>query len=505
MDAEMAIKEEMYAWLAPLLPYTPVDVGSSPFRSGCPWTAPARTSPAGGRHNVVLQFGRVFEVIALSSDYDKAVARVEKRVGALGPDQVVYFFSEVPGAGWACITPSAWEAELEKATSATIFRVVAANPRSKADKGVFEGKTEQAAAPADAAAVKSEPHDELMSAPDRDPPEHTGGMTQAHSVRSSSEPDAACGENPYARGIVRLNVKPLAGKLISITVYSHTTIENVRLVLDNLWGSYAVHSRLIHAGKQLEDKRSISDYGMKEGDTMYVVPRLRGGKPVVYLFPPTHLPTATVSLALSPEWNFSALYPVVDVEKREDGGARVEWTVSASPGDSLVDLASGLDLKYLFWEAITTGLTSTSPLEPAFHPSRPSLDRTNGVALPFTAFLAHLDTALASLSLHTAARNDFLTYWMAHFTRIRDAGQLVAFRFVPQAEFARAAELNVEPRPDVVTRVFLLFKGVDAGGANEGWRSVDAVDWVREVGLEEDKVRDEALFRVLEWGGMEVA
>ncbi|KAJ8291280.1 ATP-dependent RNA helicase eIF4A [Rhodotorula toruloides] len=178
------------------------------------------------------------------------------------------------------------------------------------------------------------------------------------------------------------------------------------------------------------------------------------------------------------------------------------WTVSAQPDGSLVDLASGLELAYLFWEAESYKTMSNTPSQLAFDPSNPSLDVSNGCALPFAAFLAHLDKTLAALSLHTAARNDFVTYWLSHFTRIRDAGQHIGFRFLVQADYERAARLDVEPKPDVVTRVFLLFKGVDAEDASE-WKKADEVDWVEEVGVQVDKIRDESLFRVLEWGGME--
>ncbi|GAA5897722.1 hypothetical protein JCM8208_000241 [Rhodotorula glutinis] len=242
---------------------------------------------------------------------------------------------------------------------------------------------------------------------------------------------------------------------------------------------------------------------------------LVGGKPVIYLFPPSSVPRAVVSLALSPEWTFSALYPDVDIIKDvvEEGAERVkervEWVVAAEPDGSLVELSSRLELSYLFWEATSTGIITSSPShaaqqvdrEPSFHPSSPSLDPSNGVVLPFSPFLAHLDAALSSLTLHTSARNDFITFWLPHFTRIRDAGHDVLFRFLPQAEYARAAQLDVGPKPDVVTRVFLLFKGVETGTASG--TSAAEVDWASVVGVDEVKARDESLFRVLEWGGME--
>lgn len=269
----------------------------------------------------------------------------------------------------------------------------------------------------------------------------------------------------------------------------------------------------MYDGRYLRSGVTLADEGIQEGDVLDWYHSVRGGKPVIYLFTPAPLASATVSLALTPEWHFSALYPVVDVVKADqhkDSKSRVEWTVSAEPDGSLVELASGLELKYLFWEAESTGIVSPDSDNDddhhsgrTFHPSKPSLDHTNQVVLPFTPFLSHLDAALSSLTLHTSARNDFVTFWMPHFARIRDKGQHVAFRFIAQREYERAARLDVEPTPDVVTRVFLLFKGVDPEEGELTTRRADQVDWVSAVGVDAVRARDEALFRVLERGGME--
>ena len=181
----------------------------------------------------------------------------------------------------------------------------------------------------------------------------------------------------------------------------------------------------------------------------------------------------------------------------------------------LVERSTGLELSYLFWEAHTTD----SPITPSasingdvdateietVHPSRPILNSSNSILLPFDAFLLYLDTSLKSLTLHTATRNDFVTYWLPSFIRIHEKGQLISMRFVEEEAYEQAAVLEVEPKPGVVTRVFMLFKGVDATelGWEEARDRVATLDWRAAVGVKENAM-DEGVFRVLEWGGIEV-
>ncbi|GAA6019730.1 hypothetical protein JCM10207_009245 [Rhodosporidiobolus poonsookiae] len=310
-----------------------------------------------------------------------------------------------------------------------------------------------------------------------------------------------------------LFVKTLTGKTITLDPPTHATVADLKYLIYQKEGIPLHQQRMVSGGTTLEDPRALLSYRSIGSDsTLHLHLVLRGGKPVIYLFPPTFLPAARVSVTLSPQWGFCELDPVVDIKTTEHGESSVSWTVSAGPTGKLVDLASGTSHRYLFWEADSKvpphllGDATTTPTPaptPAFNPALPVLDAATGCILPLALFLPYLDAALTRLTLHPAARAEFIAWWLPSFERLHRRNLQIAFRFVPQADFAQAARLDVDPQPDVVTRVFLLFKGVEAGEA-EGWRKADGVDWAEEVGVELDKATDTGLFRVLEWGGMEV-
>lgn len=97
------------------------------------------------------------------------------------------------------------------------------------------------------------------------------------------------------------------------------------------------------------------------------------------------------------------------------------------------------------------------------------------------------------------------SYWLPKLVK----HQHVALRFVPQAAYEKAAPLEISPTPDVVTRVFMLFQGVPETELS-GWTEAekrakeDVSLWKDVVGIDEIKQKDTSMFRVLEWGGMEV-
>jgi len=156
--------------------------------------------------------------------------------------------------------------------------------------------------------------------------------------------------------MITVNIVNLTGYSAMLNVYGSDPVSRVYDHFVDMTGFPRDQATLVCNGAPLKDNSSktVHEVGLTDGTKITLLLKQRGGKPVIYLYPPMVM-DVSVKLSLIPAWEYSAVYPLTAIKTIElakgQEGQQIEWHIHANPSGLLRDKLSGKDITYLFWEA----------------------------------------------------------------------------------------------------------------------------------------------------------
>ena len=296
--------------------------------------------------------------------------------------------------------------------------------------------------------------------------------TNANAIRSGAEARATaqCVESdPF-----KIAVKTLTGTVHEVPVRLSTTIHEVMSFVERADGT-PPDQQFILKGKPLDESETMADNGVKGRNSMNPVRRLRGGKPVIYLYDDEMKVGVPFTATLT--FNEAAGALACAYPAPATNGATAAWSGTYdSDGTATMLHVGGKDVPSLFWELDVANAALFENDE-------------KWVICKGAAKLATFERVLARSGLSERERNEMVVYWLRFLSR-HDA---VAVR---RFAIEKAVGLEVDGF-DTAHRVFLVMKGVTPDEESEMVASGDA------VGVDDLAVVERPTGKfVVEWGAV---
>lgn len=179
-------------------------------------------------------------------------------------------------------------------------------------------------------------------------------------------------------------------------------------------------------------------------------------KPIIYLYPTEE---TNVTIKFKNEKLLTQTYPKY----------KGSWTVLAKPNGDLIDLKTGRYYYSLYWE----GKDNDYKLE------------NYGFVVEGKDTISFLEEKLNKLGLNEREANEFIIYWLP----ILENNKYNYIRFATTEEVNKIMPLEVNPNPDTVIRILMIYKPLN-----------------KKINVKEQKIitPERKGFTLVEWGGTKI-
>ena len=185
-------------------------------------------------------------------------------------------------------------------------------------------------------------------------------------------------------------------------------------------------------GTEIEYRQCYTSYqinDLKKYDNPYDPTEMSSDKPIIYLYPTKD---EEISVSLLKDEKITCSYP-----KYKD-----EWKVLAKPNGDLKDLDTNRKLYSLYYESKNIVQFQIED---------------EGFVIKGEDTIAFLEEKLSILGLTEREAEEFIIYWLPKL----ESNKYNYIRFATMDEINENMPLEINPNPDTIIRVLMIFKGLD--------------------------------------------